>query len=171
MAARLLLVVDVQNGFINDNTKHVVKPIAGLVKKWHQQKLGPVVFSRFINLPGSPWERLLGWTRLQHEPETALDPTMPTNGCTILKKSTYSAWSPEVQQICGGQGINDVVLCGIDTDQCVLETAIDIFEANLKPMLVKDCCASSAGSDFHEAGLKLLERLVGGEQIKTLGEL
>lgn len=161
----LLLVVDVQNGFINDETKHVVKPIKQLVTKWQQQKRGPIVYSRFINLENSPWQRLLGWTNMQSKPETDLHPDLPINGAHIFKKSTYSAWSPDINQLCQGSSIKEVVLCGIDTDQCVLETAIDIFEANLRPLLLKNYCASSRGSMFHDAAIMLIEGLIGKGQI------
>jgi nicotinamidase-related amidase len=161
----LLLVVDVQNGFINRHSEHVVEPIARLVKDWQATQRGPVIYSRFINLDNSPWEKLMSWDKLKREPGTALHPGLPTEGTDIFKKGTYSAWSKEVQQICDGGDIRRVILCGIDTDQCVMETAIDIFEANLVPVVVKDLCASSAGEEFHQAGLKLINRLIGEKQV------
>lgn len=163
----MLLVVDVQNGFINEHTKHVVPHISSLVTKWHEQRRGPSVLSRFINLENSPWVRLLGWTNLQNEPETALHPAIPIGDAHVFKKSTYSAWSPDVNQLCQGSDIQEVILCGIDTDQCVLETAIDIFEANFRPVLLKDFCASSRGPKFHDAAVLLLEGLIGNNQIMT----
>jgi nicotinamidase-related amidase len=155
MKKELLLVVDVQNGFINRQTEHVVEPISEFVAKWQGQAKGPVIYSRFINLDGSPWEKILGYKDLKAEPK----------GAHIFKKGTYSAWSKEVQQIADGASIKRVVLCGIDTDQCVLETAIDIFEANFIPVILEDLCASGAGGDFHRAGIKLLKRLIGDKQV------
>jgi nicotinamidase-related amidase len=165
MKKELLLVVDVQNGFINRQTEHVVEPISEFVAKWQGQAKGPVIYSRFINLDGSPWEKILGYKDLKAEPSTALSDKLPTKGTHIFKKGTYSAWSKEVQQVADGTSIKRVVLCGIDTDQCVLETAIDIFEANLVPVVLEDLCASGAGKDFHRAGIKLLKRLIGDKQV------
>ncbi len=162
---QVLLVVDVQNGFVNSNTRHIIAHIKTLVRQWQSENRGPVVYSQFINLEKSPWQRLLGSTSLQSEPDTALHPDLPVENAHVFKKSTYSAWSAEVEQLCMGHGIDSVVLCGIDTDQCVLETAIDIFEANLRPILLTDCCASSAGAKYHKAGLLLLERLIGKDQV------
>jgi nicotinamidase-related amidase len=171
MSKKLLLVVDVQNGFINQYSGHVVKPIAELAGKWQHEGRGPVIYSRFINLDNSPWEKLMGWRNLRQEPDTALHPDLPTENTEIFKKGTYSAWSREVQQICDGSGIKKVILCGIDTDQCVLETAVDIFEANIVPVVVSDLCASSAGREFHDAGLMLIKRLIGQNQVIGSGEL
>jgi nicotinamidase-related amidase len=171
MTNQLLLVVDMQNGFINAQTEHIVEPVKVLVQKWQSQMRGPVIYSRFINLDNSPWEKLMGWHRLKKEPDPALHPALPTNEAEIFKKGTYSAWSKEVQQICDGSGIREIMLCGVDTDQCVLETAIDIFEANLRPVVLADLCASSAGRRFHEAGLLILKRLVGEKQVIKRDEL
>lgn len=165
MTKQLLLVVDVQNGFINHDSNHVIEPMVRFINRWQERSTGPIIYSRFINLDNSPWEKLMGWKRLKTEPDTAIDSNLPIEGVEIFKKGTYSAWSKEVQQICDGGGIKEVVLCGIDTDQCVLETAIDIFEANLRPIVISDLCASSAGKEYHQAGLKVLRRLIGEKQV------
>jgi hypothetical protein len=53
-----LVVVDVQNRFVNQHTAHVVAPIRALVDKCLAHRR-PVVFTRFVNEVGSPFERLM----------------------------------------------------------------------------------------------------------------
>ena len=60
----LLIVVDVQNGFLSDGSEHVVNPIAREVERWIDEKK-PVVMTRFHNEPGSSWETLIHWSRLR----------------------------------------------------------------------------------------------------------
>jgi nicotinamidase-related amidase len=55
----VLVVVDVQNGFITEHSKPVIPIIVDLVRRW-QAAHGDVVFSRYLNYAGSPFERLLG---------------------------------------------------------------------------------------------------------------
>ncbi len=43
----------------------------GLVRRW-QAARGDVVFSRYLNYAGSPFERLIGWTKMADGPETEL---------------------------------------------------------------------------------------------------
>ena len=62
-------------------------------------------------------------------------------------------------------GTTEVSLCGIDTDACVMATALDLFQNGIRPVVLAEACASHAGPDYHEAGLKLLARLIGREQI------
>ncbi len=166
----LLLVVDVQNGFVNDNSKHVLKPINKLIEHWRSNN-GTIVFSRFINPENGPWERLMGWHDCKAGSDTLLHPSLKRGDDFIISKHAYSSWQPEVSELCEKLSFDTVALCGIDTDQCVLISAVDIFQAGLKPLVAADCCASSAGEKFHRAGLLLLERLVGKQQVLTSSQL
>jgi nicotinamidase-related amidase len=70
-SSAVLAIVDVQNGFITEHSRSVVPIIADLVARW-QAKGGDTLFTRYLNYPGSPFERLLDYTDLHSEPETAL---------------------------------------------------------------------------------------------------
>lgn len=160
----LLLVVDVQNGFVTDGTRHVLPPINKLIRHWHDNN-GAVAFSRFINPENSLYEKLRGWCACRSEPEVALHPDLERNEDDIVfEKPTYSAWGSDVDKFCKSRDIDKVVVCGIDTNECVLATAIGIFDAGFVPVVAKDCCASK-GQEFHESALMLLEVLLGQEQV------
>src|SRR3954468_2932015 len=73
LMARPLLVVDVQNGFINDFTHHIPERIAQLIET---KAFGPVLFTRFVNEAGSPYQRLLDWHGSAEPPETELVPEL-----------------------------------------------------------------------------------------------
>ena len=60
-----LLVVDVQRGFINDYTRHIPARVARLIETHDYQ---PVLFTRFINVPDSPYQRLLHWVDVAQPP-------------------------------------------------------------------------------------------------------
>ncbi|MDQ3442126.1 MAG: hypothetical protein M3490_00735 [Chloroflexota bacterium] len=53
-----LLVVDVQHGFINPFTKHVPDRISRLIER---ERHKTVLFTRFVNIEGSPFRRMLDW--------------------------------------------------------------------------------------------------------------
>jgi nicotinamidase-related amidase len=63
--------------------------------------------------------------------------------------------------------IDTVVLCGVDTDACVMATALDAFDHGLRPLVLSDLCASSGGDSYHQAALMLLERNIGRRQLST----
>lgn len=161
----LLLVVDMQKGFLGaDDAKVVVPTINRLVEHW--QGYGwPIVYSRFVNLEGSNWERLRDWHELKRQPDTELADELTVDPTYVFKKSTYSAWSADTAQVCAIQGVQDVVIVGVDTNECVLATAISVFDAGLTPWLVEDACASNGGQEAHDKAIELLAILMGSQQI------
>lgn len=168
-----LFVIDVQNGFVNDRSRHVVPVIADLIDRWEAAG-GPVLFSRYFNHADSPFVRLLDWTALQEAPETDIVPELAERAAratAVIDKTTYGAFLQNVIDDFRDNAWSEVVLCGIATDSCVLKTAIDAFENNITPWLVTDACASEAGPDVHQAGLTVARRMIGSRQLITTGAL
>jgi nicotinamidase-related amidase len=163
----VLVVVDVQNGFITEHSKPVVPVIVDLVRRW-QAARGDVVFSRYLNYAGSPFERLIGWTKMADSPETdfvgELAPYVGPH-TPVVDKHIYTLFTPEGTHLVDERGWTDLYLCGIDTDSCVLKTAVDAFERDLTPWILKDACASHAGAEAHAAGLFIAGRFIGANQI------
>jgi nicotinamidase-related amidase len=167
MNKALLLVVDVQNGFLkSDETKAVVPRINELIETWEGRRW-PVVYSRFINLADSNWERLRDWHELKAEPDTLLADELKVAGEYVFKKSSYSAWSSDVESVCHSHGVSDIVIVGVDTNECVLATALAVFDAGMTPWVVEDCCASGGGDRSHEMAIELMKPLLGEQQIIT----
>lgn len=163
----VLVVVDAQNGFITEHSEPVVAVIVDLVRQW-QAASGDVVFSRYLNYPGSPFERLIGWTKMADGPETELVAELaPYVGphTPVIDKYIYSLFTPEGTQLVNERGWTDLYLCGIDTESCVLKTAVDAFERDLTPWILQDACASHAGPETHNAGLLIAGRFIGVNQI------
>jgi nicotinamidase-related amidase len=173
----VLVVVDVQNGFITPHSAPVVPVIADLARRW-QDAGGAVIFTRYFNYPGSPYERLIGWHALQAAPETDLADEVAQlaehPAAVVADKTAYSALTPEVLSLLAREGFTDLLICGIATDGCVLKTALDAFEAGYTPWVLSDACASNASSvppaEVHAAALALLSRLIGAGQLITGGQ-
>lgn len=163
----VLVVVDVQNGFITEHSRPVVPVIADLVRRW-QAARGDVIFTRYLNYVGSPFERLIGWTKMANGTETEIVTELaPYVGphTPVVDKYIYTLFTPEGTHLVGERGWTDLYVCGIDTDVCVLKTAADAFEHNLTPWILKDACASHAGPEAHAAGLLIAARFIGLNQI------
>lgn len=165
----LLIVVDVQNGFVNQNSEHVVKPIAAFLEAWLSAG-NEAVLTRFINDPGSAWERLIHWTRLRTSPEIDLCPEIQSaiegKDCvSVVDKRSYSSLIDPVNEMLVGKKPDRVLVCGIATDSCVLKTAVDLFEQGYTPLVLEDLCASHAGREVHDSGLLLISRFIGRDQI------
>ncbi|MFH8295028.1 isochorismatase family cysteine hydrolase [Streptomyces sp. NPDC018059] len=168
-----LVVVDVQHGFVNRHSQHAVPAVVRLVEGWTAAGL-PVVFARFHNVPGSPYERISNWTRLRTPEEQALvDELQPyaESAAGVIDKSVSSALTPELEQLIAERRWTDLVLCGIDTDSCVYDTAVAAYHKGLRPWIVIDACASTGGVEMHEAALLLARRNIGADQLLTVDEV
>jgi nicotinamidase-related amidase len=89
----------------------------------------------------------------------------------VFKKSTYSAWSHEVIALCMAQQVKDVVVVGVDTNECVLATAISIFEDGFTPWVVGDATATGGGEQMQKTAITMLENLLGKQQVIMAKEL
>lgn len=160
-----LVIIDVQQGFINDATRHVPARVADL-----QAAHDPVFATRFVNPEGSPHRRLIGWHRFAPgSPDTALA-FEPRPDAVILEKHTYSAGDTDLVARLKALDASTVHLCGIATDNCVLAIAVMLFEAGLRPVVLADACGSHAGADYHQWGLRILRRLIGAGQVVDGGD-
>lgn len=155
-----LLIVDVQVGFVNDATRHILPRVEALQKQYEQ-----VYATRFINAEGSPYRRLLNWHRFYESSADVPLAFQPIDGVVVIDKQVYTCVTPAFLADLRGKGIEEVAICGIDTDACVATCAVDLFENGIRPILLSEACASHAGAEYHEAALRILTRLIGKDQI------
>lgn len=163
-----LLVVDVQNGFINDYTRHIPERIATLIERDHHH---PVYFTRFINIEGSPFRRLLRWDECAEPPDTELTvELLPfASDERVFSKPGYAGLPEHLTEHLLAEDVTSVGVVGIDTDMCVLKVALDLFDVNIEPRVYIDCCASTAGLQSHLAGLAVLARNIGADHLYDAG--
>lgn len=168
LSSAVLVVVDVQNGFVSSHSDAVVPAIVDLVERW-QRAGGATVFTRYLNFEGSPFERLIHWSKLRDAPETDFDPRIApyvtAPGAHQVDKTIYSLFNDEGTALVERKGWSDLLICGIATESCVLKTAVDAFERGLRPWVLRDGVASHAGSFAHEPGLLVAERFIGRDQV------
>lgn len=163
-----LLVVDVQTGFINDFTHHISQRIARLIE---QNIYAPILFTRFINSSDSPYTRLLQWNGCHAEPETDLSADLApyVQPQFVFSKPGLCGMPGELADYLSEHQIQQVAVVGIDTDMCVLKIAMDLFDQGIEPIVLTDCCASTAGLQAHLAGLAVLSRNIGAQRLKDAG--
>jgi nicotinamidase-related amidase len=166
VALDLLLAIDVQRGFITPDTAHVPAAVEAL-----QGRFARLVATRFFNPEGSLHRRLMGWNRFGRDSADFPLAFAPRPDARLLDKATYTAAAPSFLDDLRRNGIATVHLCGIATDNCVLKTAVDLFEAGIVPLVVADACGSHGGPDCHAAGLMLLRRFIGAGQIVYTSDL
>lgn len=167
-----LVVVDVQNGFITDLSRPVVPVIVDLVERWTAAGR-PVVFTRYLNYPGSLFERLFDWRKLTHPPETDIVPELAAAAerAPVIDKKGYTLFNEAGRALVEENGWTELVFCGIDTEVCVLKSAVDAFEAGITPWVLTDASASHSSVAAHEAGILIGRRFIGPDQFITVSDI
>ena len=160
-----LLVVDVQRGFINEFTEHVPARVRRLIDTGD---FDPILFTLFINTAGSPYQRLLEWHGSAGPPETDLvDELAPLAARDrVFEKRGLTGLPDQLADRLRRERFSEINVVGIDTDMCVLKIAMDLFDLGIEPVVLVDCCASTAGLQAHLAGLAILSRNIGPYQLR-----
>lgn len=174
-ARPILLVCDLQQGFINEHTQHLPKLIEDFGLSYHDHY--ELIFAElFTNDIGSPFWKFLNYEgmatgddrRLAPELDRRIGPWEVSKGARydgssallgLLKKlAEENRVSSETKEL-------EVDVCGVDTEACVYATAIGLFDAGVRTRVLYYLCASSGGREIHEAMLPVMERTFGKDNI------
>ncbi|MBQ8164710.1 MAG: cysteine hydrolase [Clostridia bacterium] len=161
-----LLIIDIQEGFISDETESAKKRIGNLLKA---SFFDYSIASVYQNTPGGPLVKFMGWTRFFSKEEQQLAGIIKKYADSTVYKQRYSAVNEQLftilRQNNGGELPEAVFIAGVDTECCVLATAMELFESGIRPIVLADYCATTGGGKYHEAGVLSLESLIGENNI------
>lgn len=148
---KMLLIIDCQKAFINNYTKKYVNKIK---EQLNTKDYSNVVFTIFKNNNKSAFYNLLGYKKCINDDDCKL---MIDGNFTIIEKYTYSAVNIDLIEYISKNSIDEIYLCGFDTDGCILKTAFDLFENNIKAYILQDYCMSSGGEKYHYEAIDILK--------------
>lgn len=159
-----LLVVDVQQGFINQHTAPILPRLAAALSRYPL-----VAAARYYNPEGSAVRRQFDWHRFAHgSPECQLAFAPPPDAF-VFDKPIYNACGPELDGWLKRNGVEQVDVCGINTEVCVFVTAAGLFDGGYRVRALTDLCASTRGPSHHEAGCIALRHTI-GDRFVVAGE-
>ena len=157
-----LLIVDVQNYFINKHTQH----IPGNIKSFLENNDFPLIcFSQFINSPDSNFAKHLNFTGCIKPPHSdivkELEPWLKKDN--VFTKQSFSVFSnPKFLTYLQKNKITDLTICGLDTEYCVLADCFNAFDLGYGVSVIADCCASfTSGEEGHQSALKIIKKNLG----------
>ena len=156
---KALLVIDVQNYFINKHTKHLPKIISAFIKR-NKNNFDYILFTKFINNRKSNFVKILKWNKCFKSPEIDIhkDILEFTNKNNVFVKAMFSPFkSKKFISFMKKNRINELYVCGTDTEACVYATAIDAFDMGYKIKILKNLCGSHHGKKQHKIGCRLIE--------------
>ena len=155
----LLLIIDMQKAFINENTKHIIPKIQELIDS---NKYENIIFTQFINSPNSIYVKELNFDGCIGDDKNFV---IDTKNYKIITKTIYSALNNDLKKYIKENNIDKIYLCGIDTECCILKTSLDLFENGYNVYVLKDYCACMFGNKKHNNALEVLKRNIGENRV------
>ena len=156
----LLLVIDLQNEFINENTLSAEEEIKKLV---NSDKYDRVLFTRFINDENNPTFKKLNYKGCINDKSKEI--CIDTYENKVFDKRTYSAYNQELINYIQNNNIQNIYLCGIDIECCVLVTALNLFENNYNVFILKDYVYCMHGEQRKNNAIEILKGNIGEDNI------
>jgi nicotinamidase-related amidase len=158
MDKHALIILDLQNCFINRQTKFLPKKIKQHIKK---KKYDFIIFSKFINSERTNFVKKLNWNKCNLSPETDIvseffDISLKNH---IFEKNTYSIFkSIGFVDFLNQNKVSKLYFCGLDLDACILASAFEAFDLGFDFEILYDLSDSSANTDINDSAKKIIHR-------------
>lgn len=157
-----IIIVDMQEGFINDNNYHLVDKINTYLAF---NKFDNIFFTQCINNNESPYIKILNWNGMTNIDEQKFAINIPRQA-KVLTKNCYGISQKDLNMF-KSLNINEMEICGTDIDACVLAIGFNLFDNNIKPIFIKDLCGtSSKNENMINYAFSIIERQFGKNSIK-----
>lgn len=153
-AGTVLLAVDLQRGFCRGATEVMPR-----VRDRLAADGSSLLATRFVN-SGPMFEQRLGWSSMRGGLDVELDPLIAQRAVRVFDKDGYGA-PAELVDYLHSIAPTRIEVFGIDTDSCVLATAIALFDAHLPVVLNGNLSGSTGGERMHRYGLEVAGRMLG----------
>lgn len=136
---KILLIVDMQNGFMTKpNYKDLQNKIGKLID---EKKYDKYIFTKFVNQENSLYKTRLKWNDLSDKNSQKICVTIPQNSI-ILNKNGYGLDVGDLTKVTQ-LGVDQIDICGLQTDACVYAIALQLWDKNIFPNILKNYVATA----------------------------
>ncbi len=131
-----LLVVDMQKGFINKNTENLPEKVNNLIKNGDFDQ---IIATKFVNFEGSQFDKFLGYKKFSGKEEREIVVNLPSDAL-IFEKTSYAMRTENLEKSFSAN--DEVYVCGVDYDACVLAICYQLFDYGIQPYVLWDYVGS-----------------------------
>ena len=165
----LFLIIDMQNGFINNFTEGLIPKILDF-----QAQIGDSVITagtRYINHEHTACYVFEGWKSCMTGTEE-VEIIRELRGCMqrVFDKDKYSCWNEEMKVFVRENKIKKIYFAGVNTGCCVLNSILDCYNDLVDCAVIEDLCGSTSGIEEHEAALTVLRSCITEERVITAAQ-
>jgi nicotinamidase-related amidase len=163
MPRRALVVIDMINTYDHEDAERLrasaedVVPVLGELVKRAREAGAPVIY---VNDSFGQWRsdhRALVEDALAGEHASLVAPIVPDEEAMFVVKARHSIfYETPLEYLLGQEEIDDIVLTGQATEQCILYSALDAHIRHI-PVIVPRDAVACIHEDLAEAALRMME--------------
>lgn len=177
MEKSALIIIDMENGFINEESAQCIKmakatvPVCAKAAAFSREKGIPVFFvNRIYRTDGSDVEytRFKSWYEGGKAMSEECDGVIgynnprelsPQKGDYVIIKPRFSAFfMTELDLILRRLGVETVILAGTATPNCIRTTCYDAVSFDYNVVVLEDCC-SSQNADIQQSNMRDMKNI------------
>lgn len=160
---KIILLVDIQEGYMNEELRALPKDIEKHVKNYDYDL---VIATRFINKNDSLHRSDIHIKDMTvFSSKAKLVEPIDKVADIVLMKSTYTSYTSDVAKLLEKNDVKQVYIAGLNTETSILATTLDLFDRGIKPVVLSHLCNTTNGKRINEAALEILRIAVGDECI------
>jgi nicotinamidase-related amidase len=134
----MLLVIDAQNYFVNDDTLHVFESIVDYIEA-RGKKYDHIVFTKHINNKSAPLYKITKWKDMIKGKETEIWKGLKPFAKKVFTKDVYSIFnSVDFLKFLKENNISKIDVCGFNLGACVNAAVIDGLDHGYETFLIRD---------------------------------
>lgn len=157
MSRRVLIIIDVQKGFV---TRHTQKVVDNIQKHLNSTHYDVVIQSRWENYMGSLYEERLGYHAVGNTAET--DMVIKDHTDHVITRTAYSCITDRCIKLL--QKDDEIYVCGLETDACVMGTCFSLWDLGYHFYVLEKCTGTNA-KDLNDAAFKMMRRQFGKDSV------
>ncbi len=164
----ILVVMNLQNGLINTPEKTALSQ--KIIELSQKHIFDRVVCVKFVNRDDGVFPKYHRYYDMHKGKEIELVDELTAD--LIINRSIYSCVTEDfvekVTKINDGDNLVELFICGIGTDTSIFKSALDLFELDIKPIILTDYCIPNDNSAITQMkGIKLISGMIGEKCIVT----
>lgn len=162
---KALVVIDMQEGFINNNTRNLVGRMNKFIDE-HKNGFEVIIATQYVNHEKTPCYIFEGWKDCMKGTKEAnvIDSVLHRVDC-VIEKDVYSCWNDKLVDILRKHNTDKVYFIGVNTGCCVLHSAFDAYNDLQDCAVIEDLCGSTSGLNSHRAAIQVLRECITEQRV------
>lgn len=165
--SKILIVVDMQEGFRYKNVERIIPKIKMLLDKAGTK----AIFTKFVDKRGSAFDLTLHWSKfVQKKNQNLLREFAQYSKCKTITHKGLNIVTKNLYRELGRRKATAVYLCGVYSDVSIGKAAMDFFDKKIDVKIIEDA-VTSQNAVHDKYVIASLRRVIGKQNVVKLDDV